>query len=298
LKKQIKADLILLFVTAIWGISFPLMRNLLTDIPVIPYLAIRFTIAAFLLSIIFFKKHKTIKKDYLFKGSIIGVLLFLGMFLQVYGLYFTTASNSALITGISVVLVPIFLLIIFRKKTETFTLIGILLAFIGLFLITGAINLNLNIGDFVTFLCAIAFALQILFIDKFTKNMDSIKIGMIEIWIAAILFNLIWLFIDRSVVVFNVTSIAILLFTSVLGTAFAFMVQVIVQKNTTPSHTALIFSVEPIFGLLFALIIPDRLGNYEIMTLVKFIGVILIMGGIILSEKENILATFKKRKND
>ena len=297
MKKQFKADIILLLVTAIWGISFPLMRNIINDIPVIPYLAIRFTIAALLLSIVFLKKHRGIKKDYVIKGSFVGLLLFLGMFLQVYGLYFTTASNSALITGISVVLVPIFLLILFKKKTEIFTLIGIILAFIGLFLITGAINLNLNLGDFITFICAIAFALQILFIDKFTKKMDSIKIGMIEIWTAAILFNLMWIFVDKSIIEFNVTSIAILLFTSVLGTAFAFMVQVIVQKNTTPSHTALIFSVEPIFGLVFALIIPDISGNYEIMTIIKFIGVILIMGGIILSEKENILLILKNNKN-
>ncbi|MBN2853169.1 MAG: DMT family transporter [Clostridia bacterium] len=294
--KQLKADLILLLVTAIWGISFPLMRNVLNNIPAIPYLAIRFTIAAFLLSIFFFKKHKGMNREYILKGSSIGVFLFLGMILQVYGLYYTTASNSALITGMNVILVPIFLAILFKRKTEKFTAIGIVLAFIGLFLITGAINMNLNFGDLLTFICAVAFSFQILLIDKFTKNKDAIKIGIIQIWSAAILFNLAWLIVDRSKIQLNLETIIILAITGVLGTAFAFMVQTVVQKNTTPSHAALIFTVEPIFGMLFALIIPDGNGQYEIMTYIKLIGVILILGGTFISERNNIMNVFKKNE--
>lgn len=294
MKKQLKADLILLLVTAIWGISFPLMRNVLGSIPAVPYLALRFTIAAIILSVFFFKKH-TVSKEYILRGSTIGFFLAIGMLLQVYGLYYTTASNSALITGMNVVLVPIFLSLFFKRKTEKYTLIGISIAFIGLFLITGAINLSLNFGDFLTLICAVSFAFQIIFIDKFTKKFDVIKLGIIQIWTAAILFNLIWIFYDKSVITLNLETILILVITGVLGTAFAFMVQIIVQKNTTPSHTALIFSVEPVFGLLFALIIPDNQGNFEIMTIIKFIGVILILSGMMLSEKNNILTLLKKK---
>ncbi|MCK5812079.1 MAG: DMT family transporter [Clostridiales bacterium] len=295
MKKQLKADLTLLLVTAIWGISFPLMRNVLGSIPAIPYLALRFTIAAIILSIFFFKKH-TVSKEYILKGSTIGLFLSIGMLLQVYGLYHTTASNSALITGLNVVLVPIFITLFFKRKTEKYTLIGISIAFVGLFLITGAINLTLNYGDFLTLLCAIAFAFQIIYIDKFTKKLDAIKLGIIQIWLAAILFNIIWLFFDKSIIILNLETIVILVITGILGTAFAFMVQIIVQKNTTPSHTALIFSVEPVFGLLFALIIPDNQGNLEFMTIIKVIGVILILSGTLLSEKNNILLTFKNNK--
>lgn len=293
--KQLKADLILLLVTAIWGISFPLMRNVLDNIPAIPYLAMRFTVAAILLSVFFVKKHKGMNGKYILKGSSIGVFLFLGMILQVYGLYYTTASNSALITGMNVILVPIFLAILFRRKTEKLTTIGIIFAFVGLFLITGAINLDLNFGDLLTFLCAIAFSFQILLIDKFTKNADAIRIGMIQIWSAAILFNLAWLLFDKSVISLNLETIIILLITGVLGTAFAFMVQTVVQKNTTPSHAALIFTVEPIFGMLFALIIPDGNGDFEVMTFIKIIGMILIIGGTFISEKNNIMNVLRKK---
>lgn len=296
MNKKLRADLILLMITAIWGISFPLMRNVLEYIPAIPYLALRFILAAIVVSLVFIKKHRLIKKIEIKGGILIGFLLFAGMTLQVYGLYYTTASNSAFITSMCVAFVPILLALFFRQKTNKFTVWGIIIASIGLFLISGIIKLEFNPGDLLTFLCAIAFALQIIFIDRFTKKGEPASIAIVQLWIAAILSSLIWLIFDRTPIVINIESVVVILVTAVLGTALAFSAQILVQKDTTPSHTALIFTMEPLFALFFALIIPDSVGNVEKLTIVISIGCFLILSGTIISEFRTLVQKTRDRK--
>ena len=295
MSKKLRADIILLIITAFWGISFPLMRNVLEYIPAIPYLAVRFMIAAAVVSLVFIRKHKLIRKHEIKGGIIIGFLLFAGMMLQVYGLYYTTASNSAFITSMSVAFVPILLAIFFKTKTNKFTVWGIIIASIGLFLISGVIRLEFNPGDFLTLLCAIAFALQIIYIDKFTKTGEPASIAIFQLWIAAILTSLIWIFFDKSQIIFNIEVIVVLFVTAVLGTALAFTAQILVQKDTTPAHAALIFTMEPLFALFFALIIPDNLGNVETLTLIGGAGCFMILSGTIISEFKTLVAKRNKR---
>jgi len=290
MSKKLRADLILLIMTAFWGISFPLMRNVLEYIPAIPYLAVRFIIAAIVVSLVFIRKHRLIRKHEIKGGIVIGFLLFAGMMLQVYGLYYTTASNSAFITSMSVAFVPILLAIFFKTKTNKFTVWGIIIASIGLFLISGVVRLEFNPGDFLTLLCAIAFALQIIYIDKFTKTGEPASIAIFQLWIAAILTSLIWIFFDKSQIVFNIEVIVVILVTAVFGTALAFTAQILVQKDTTPSHAALIFTMEPLFALFFALIIPDTLGNVESLTLIGGAGCFLILSGTVISEFKTLAA--------
>ena len=290
MNKKLRADLILLIMTAFWGISFPLMRNVLEYIPAIPYLAVRFIIAAIVVSLVFIRKHRLIRKHEIKGGIVIGFLLFAGMMLQVYGLYYTTASNSAFITSMSVAFVPILLAIFFKTKTNKFTVWGIIIASIGLFLISGVVRLEFNPGDFLTLLCAIAFALQIIYIDKFTKTGEPASIAIFQLWIAAILTSLIWIFFDKSQIVFNIEVIVVILVTAVFGTALAFTAQILVQKDTTPSHAALIFTMEPLFALFFALIIPDTLGNVESLTLIGGAGCFLILSGTVISEFKTLAA--------
>ncbi len=298
MKKKLRADLILLIITTFWGISFPLMRNVLDFIPAIPYLAVRFTLAAIVVSLVFIKKHRLIKNMELKGGLVIGFLLFGGMTLQVYGLYYTTASNSAFITSMAVAFVPILLALFFRTKTNKFTVWGIIVASIGLFLISGVIRLEFNPGDFLTLLCAIAFALQIIYIDKFTKKGEPGSIAIVQLWTAAILTSAIWLFWDKSQIVFNVEVIIVIVVTAVFGTAMAFSAQILVQKDTSPAHAALIFTMEPLFALFFALIIPDNLGSVESLTVVGGIGCFLILSGTVISEFKTLAAKRNSRLTD
>lgn len=296
MSKKLRANLILLTITVFWGISFPLMRNVLEDIHALTYLMVRFVLAAIFVSLIFIKKHKNIRKTEFKGGIIIGFLISLGMILQVFGLYSTTASNSAFITSMSVVFVPIILALFFKRKTNKLTTIGIISAAIGLLLISGSITLDFNKGDLLTLFCAIAFALQIIFIDRNTKNADAGAMAIVQMWTAALIATLAWIIFNREAIIITPRVIIVLVITSLFGTAFAFSAQIHVQKDTNPATTALILTLEPIFALFFALIIPDGNGKTEILTVIKAIGVSLIFVGTIISEFKTLSEIRIKRK--
>jgi len=282
--KNLKADLSLLLVTAIWGSSFTLMKNVLDHIPTFAYLSLRFIIASIILIAVFYKNLKYINKKAIICGCIIGFMLFGGMALQVSGLYFTSASNSAFITGLSVIMVPIFSAVILKKRPDRSSVIGVIMAFAGLFFLSGGLDFSFNIGDFLTLLCAVCFALQIIFIDRYNKEQDPILLSLIQIGFAALLNTFVWLFIDYEPVIFDTNVVFTLFVTGVLGTAFAYLVQTVAQKHTNPTHTALILTAEPVFGALFAMIIPNSDGTVETLSLKTVIGCVLILAGTLICE--------------
>ncbi len=297
MKKKLRADLILLVITAFWGISFPLMRNVLEHMHALSYIAARFILSAFFVSLFFVDRHKKIGKGEIKGGVVIGALLAVGMLLQIFGLYSTTASNSAFITSMSVVFVPILLALFFKSRTNKFTTIGIISAAAGLFLISGAVTLDFNNGDLLTLLCAVAFALQIIFIDRKTKKADPGAIAIVQIWTAALMVSVVWLIFNPGPITINPQVVLILVITSLFGTSFAFSAQILVQKDTTPAATALIFTMEPLFALFFALIIPDGGGKTETLTAINATGAVLILFGTLISEYKTISGFREKRKS-
>jgi drug/metabolite transporter (DMT)-like permease len=284
MSKQIRADLFLLAITAIWGSSFILMKNVLQHIPAFAYLSLRFIIASVVLVVIFHRSFRHMNRRALKYGCIIGLMLFGGMALQVSGLYYTTASNSAFITGLNVVMVPVVSAMLLKKKPDRSSVAGVALAFAGLFFLTGGLDFHFNLGDFLTLLCAVCFTLQIIFIDKFTNDQDPALLSVIQIAFSGILYTGVWLFVDFKPVVWNTSVVITLLITGILGTALAFAGQTIVQRFTSPTHTALIFTAEPVFGAVFAALIPNVLGMTETFKLHTLIGCALILAGMLISE--------------
>lgn len=282
--KQIKADLSLLAITAIWGSSFTLMKNILDYMPSFAYLALRFLIASAVMVIIFHRKLRYLNKKVLWYGFLLGLMLFGGMALQVTGLYYTTASNSAFITGLNVVMVPVISALVLRKRPDRSSVFGVILAFLGLFFLTGGLNFNFNLGDFLTLLCAVCFTLQIIFIDKFTNDQDASQLAVLQICFAALFYAIVWLFLDFKPVEFQFPVVATLLITGVLGTALAFTVQTRVQRLTSPTHTALILTAEPVFGAVFALLIPNSQGVTESLQMHTIFGCAFILLGMLICE--------------
>ena len=282
--KKLKADLLLLTITVVWGSSFPLMKIILDFMPSFAYISLRFLLAAFLLVVIFHKNFRHFNKRTLLFGSIIGILMFAGMALQVNGLYTTSASNSGFITGLNVVIVPIISAVLLKKKPDRASLFGVIVAFAGLFLLSGGLNMNFNIGDFLTFLCSICWAFQIIFIDKFTAVEDAPLLAIMQVGFIGIVSTGIWMSTGFQQFEFNTTVVIILVVTAVLGTALAFGGQTIAQKDTSPTHTALIFTAEPVFAAVFAMIIPNMAGMTETLGVTSIIGCVLILAGMLISE--------------
>lgn len=290
MNKQLKADLSIFSITIIWGSSFIVMKNISGDIPAYAYLAMRFLVAAIILALVFNKHLKGINIKSIMRGSLIGLLLYAGMMLQVLGLKTTSASNSALITGLNVVMVPIISVILLKKRPPVNAAFGVVLAALGLFLLTGFQG-KWVIGDTLTLACALCFALQIIFIDKFASDMNIYHLAMIQVTAAAIFYLITWAGVSITNVnavpiVFNFKIILTILYTGALGTAFGYGVQTIAQKYTTPTRTALILTCEPVFGAIFALIVPDIYGNTEVLTIQTIIGSLLILSGMVVTESK------------
>ncbi|MCX7841734.1 MAG: DMT family transporter [Clostridia bacterium] len=284
MSKQIKADLLLLLITAIWGSSFPLMKNVLDFIPSFAYLSLRFIIAAIVLAAILWKKVRLINGRMVLYGGILGLLLFGGMALQVGGLYFTTASNSAFITGLNVVMVPVVSAFFLGKKPDLSSALGVILAFAGMFFLCGGLNFKFNFGDFLTLLCAVCFTMHIILIDKYTGDNDAALLALMQIGFAGALSTIVWGGAGFKSFELNATVLMTLLTTGVLGTALALAGQTVAQKHTTPTHTALVFSAEPVFGAVFALIIPNSQGVVETLEVSTVAGCMLILTGMLVSE--------------
>lgn len=275
--KQLKADLSLILVTIVWGVSFPIMSIALKSIPPYSFIALRYILAAFILGIIFIKRFKNFNRKALKPGILVGLALGLGSMLQAVGLLYTTSSKSGFITGLNVVMVPLFLAILYKKLPDFKTSIGVVVSVLGLGLMSISGDLGLNKGDFLTLLSAAFFAAQIILVDKYAKDIDAAVLTFIELLTVGLLSAAPAAFIEGFKMDLNPFSLGAVVFTALFCTIFAYGLQNIAQAYTTPTHTAIIFLAEPVFSAIFSVFIGDRLTGKTLWgCLLIFLGMIVI----------------------
>ncbi|WP_340371620.1 DMT family transporter [Peribacillus sp. FSL E2-0218] len=284
------ADLSLLFVVFIWGVTFVMVQNALSFLEPFTFNAVRFLMAVGFLLIPYLltihKRQKTGIKGLLLAGIHIGVWLFLGYGFQTIGLNYTTPAKTGFITGLSVVMVPVFSLLLLKHKLSLRTLIGVGAATAGLYFMTLADRSTMNIGDLLVFLCAISFAMQIITTARYAKSMPALPLTLIQLSTVSLLsFASAFIFNEDHSVMFRPSVMlqkdvwTALLVTAALATAFAFFAQTYFQAYTTPTRVALIFSMEPVFAALSSYILIG-----EKLTSASLIGCALIFLGMILAE--------------
>jgi drug/metabolite transporter (DMT)-like permease len=284
--RSLKAHLLLVLVTFVWGATFVVVKDSLSNASPLLYNAVRMTIAAVVLAAIFYRQLRSIRRDAARMGVLVGTLLWLGYECQTAGLKLTTPSKSAFLTGVSVVLVPVLLGLIWRRHVNRWTLAGVAAAFVGLYLLTvpsaGASGLlsGVNRGDLLTLGCAVTFAFQIIYLGRAAQRFPFAQIVVLEIASCAV-----WMWISVPIAepsAFMRMSSQMgfsLAVTALLGTVAAFIVQGWAQQFTPPTHTALIFALEPVFaGLTSFLVLHERLGVRGGM------GAALILAGVLISE--------------
>jgi len=279
MSKQFKADLALFGVALSWGASFILTKNSLDSLATYNFLAIRFILAFVVSAVIFYKNMLKINKNTVKYGGLIGFILFSGYAFQTVGINYTTASKSAFITGFSVVLAPILSSLLLKEKPQQSSILGAILALIGLALLTLNGSLALNIGDFYTLICAFAFAMHIITVGKYTTKVDSIALGVIQIGVVGFLSILVSLFIETPIIPSGNGVWGNVFILSLVCTSGAFIVQSAAQKYTTATHTALIYTGEPVFAALFAYIVAG-----EVLSFRGLVGALLILMGMLVAE--------------
>lgn len=276
-----KADLALLLNTLIWGATFVLVKEALADVSTLLFLAVRFALAgAILVTLARGLRPGPGAPGLVRTSAVVGGVLFAGYLLQTWGLLFTTPSKSAFITGFSVVLVPILTALVYRRLPGWGLLLGVLAALVGLYLLTAPGGPSgINRGDVLTLGCAVAFALHIMLIGHYSRVLPARVLAAGQVLVAAMLATAAVPWVEPIRFRPSASLLTAVLVTAILATALAFLIQTWAQRFTTPTHTALIFSTEPLFASLTSwIVVGERLGPSG------WVGGGLILAGIVAAE--------------
>lgn len=279
-----RADLYLLGITMIWGSSFIAVKIALSFTTPFLFLALRFLIASLILLIIFRKKLMKFDAVTIKAGVVLGILLGTGFGAQTYGLVFTTASRSAFITGLFVILVPIFSMIFEKIIPRKLLWLGVMFSLTGLYFLTSPEGTSFNVGDGFTLIAAVAFGAHTVATQIYTKRYDFIQLTFLQILITGIGGLLSTLIIETPKFEANPQLILIILGTAIFPTVLNFYILNKYQRHTSSTRAAIIYSFEPVTAAVIAYLFLN-----EVLGVRGAIGGTLIIVGMLVAE-------LKKRK--
>ncbi len=284
--RKLKADLLLISCTLIWGATFVLVKDALTAASVFVFLALRFLLATAVLFLMYGRELSKAGASGMRAGAIIGCCMFGGYAFQTAGLALTTPSKAAFITGFFVVLVPVLLAFFGARRVQLWLLVGALAAFAGLYFLAVPPSglATLNRGDLLVLGCALMFALHVITIGHYTVHYSAGALTLIQVAVTALftclcvpIFALAGL--DKPRIAWTSGLVVAVLVTGIFATALAFSVQVWAQQYTSANHAAIIFTLEPVFaGLTSFAFYHERLGARALA------GAALILAGILIAE--------------
>src|SRR5947209_9370806 len=229
---NLRYDALLVLITMIWGSTFLVVKYTVGLSGPFTYLAFSYGIGALTLALIFRKRLARITRAELRNGLIIGLFLFTGYALQTTGLQFTTVSKAGFITGLNVPLVPVFMFLLLRQKASRGAVVGLILSFIGLFLLSFNNHLtpSIGIGELLIFGGAIAFALHIVCISRFSPGADATNLVIIQLLPTSILSFIILPFVHEPLFVPSTSFWGAALLMGTVDIAFTLLIMNRVQQ--------------------------------------------------------------------
>ena len=268
----------LVLVTAIWGVTFVQIKDALELYPLFAFLAVRFAIAVAVLAVPVAPRLRSLGRSGALAGASLGGLLAAGYALQTAGLERTTVSAAGFVTGMYVVLTPVFALVLFRLRPGGAVWIGVALAVIGLGMLSGVSAGSVS-GDLMVLAAAALYALQIALMERFAPRYDALAFTTAEMAAAFVGFAAIAVAAGQVELPRGATVWGALLVTGVFASALGYLVQAWAQQRTSATRTALLFALEPVFAGIFGYALAgDRLG------LLGWAGCAVILTGIAVAE--------------
>ena len=279
MNKKITAKIGLFFVTIIWGLTFILVKAALNDAPPFSFAALRFGLATLITLLIVNKNIITITKNEIIGGILCGFLLFLGYAFQNFGLMNTTATKSAFITSVSVLIVPLLLVAMDIQKVKLRIWFAVVLATLGLYLLILPGG-GINIGDVITFGCAVCFALHIIAQDNYLKKeirlLPFVCIQLASVTLISFIHAQVF---EPEAIIWSTRLTNAIIITGIFATLIAFLIMIWAQKILNPSETAIIFAMEPVAAAFFAMVFAG-----EILGLLGWIGGGLVCLAVVYGE--------------
>jgi drug/metabolite transporter (DMT)-like permease len=274
----VPALVVLLAVTAVWGVTFVQVKDAVALYPLLAFLAVRFAIATATLAPVAAGRVRSLGRGGGSAAAALGALLAVGYALQTAGLERTTVSSTGFVTGMYVVLTPVLAYAVFRVGVGAAAWGGVVLATVGLALLSG-IDAGSAAGDLLVLAAAAVYALQIVLMERFAPRFDPLAFTLVEMAAACLLLALVAVAAGQVEVPRGWTVWGALLVTGVFASALAFLAQTWAQRRTSATRTALVFAMEPVFAALFGYTLAgDRLGP------LGWAGCAVIMAAIALSE--------------
>ncbi len=288
---KLRAYLLMLFVVLVWGTTFVVIKNALQDATPLAFNLTRMTVAFLVLAVAYHRHWREINRHQLLWGAVVGLCLAAGYQFQTAGLAQTTPAKSAFITGLVVVLVPLFSVVkavrppgVRRPRWNAY--LGALLAFGGIVLLTvpaaGGMGLpdfaRVGVGDLLTFGCSVGFAFHCLALGHASPRIGFQPLALLQVGFCALFLGLSTPLLEHPQVHWTMRLGFAIAVVALLGTAAAFSIQSWAQSILPPTHTALILTLEPVFAWLTSFAMGERMG------LRPASGAVLILLGIALTE--------------
>lgn len=276
---------LLVIATAVWGLGTVVIKSTVDEIPASWIVGIRFTAAGVLLALVTFArtKHTLRDKNHWIAGAILGVFVYLSYEANSTGLVFTTASNSAFLTTLYVVIIPFLGWVLNKKRPTKFNLAAALVCIAGVACIAyaGSSGFSLNFGDLITLLSALFLSFHILLTAKYAPGKNITTLTVIQFLVAGILGLITGSLTEPfpALTTISVSAWVSLVYLAVFASCIALLLQNIAVARVAPAQASLFLSLESVFGVIFSILF---LG--EIVTASLMAGFVLIFASIIISE--------------
>lgn len=282
--RALKSDVLLVITAAVWGFAFVAQVVGMEHLGPFTFNGIRFLLGAACLVPLLILNKKRSKISFgpglVWAGVSCGLVLFCAASLQQVGLLYTTAGKAGFITGVYIILVPFLNLFFQQERISPATWIGAVLALAGIFLLSVKHDFSMGPGDLLVLACAFGFAGHLMIVGYFAGRFSSVSISFIQFLVCGVLSLVVAAFSETATVGLVKAAFVPLCYGGVMSVGLAYSLQVYAQKNTSASHAAIIFSLESVFAAFGGWLLLD-----EVLTGKGLLGCVLILAGIIISQK-------------
>lgn len=274
-----KANVLLLLVAIFWGTTFVASKIALNTFSPLFIISIRFILALVFMGVLFHKDLASINKHDIVGGAVVGLVLFVAFFMQLFALNYTDPGKQSFLAGTYVIFVPFMMWMITRKRPSNHSFLGAFMCFVGISLLTLNQAFSMSLGDSITIASSVFFALHIITTDYFLKKSSPSKLTFIQFATVAILSTVALFATESLPTSFSMTSLLPMLYLGIVCTGLAYFLQTYAQQFAKSTHTAIILSLEAVFGSLLAIVIVG-----EVFTPKMILGSLIILASILIVE--------------
>ena len=266
-KSSYKGNLMIIAATIIWGAGMSAQSAGMSHVSPLTFNAARFFIGGTVALILFFLRYRRvihgssvgISKSTVAAGIICGIVLCLAINLQQFGLLFTTVANASFITSLYVIIVPIVCLVAFKVRVSVFVWVSVAVAMMGIYFLSISAGLDINLGDILVFFCAIAFSGQIMIISHFSPKHNVFILACIQFYTVFALSLILAFIFETPSISALLAALPYVLYTGVLSSGVAYILQMNAQKTIEPTVAAVLFSFEGVVATLTGWFVLNQL---------------------------------------